>query len=54
MHGSIEGVLDPPHGICGIENMSKLEMTHPQLEFVEYKNEQSKVTKNDFGPPSPS
>jgi hypothetical protein len=41
----LEGILDPPYGICGIEEMNKVKMTHSQLEFVEYKNEQSKVTK---------
>jgi hypothetical protein len=42
---SKERVQDPRHGICGIGNMSILNMTHPQLEFVEHKNEQSKVNK---------
>ena len=45
MRGSIERVPDLDHGICGIENMSILKMTHPQLELLEHKNEQSKLTK---------
>jgi hypothetical protein len=31
-----------------LEEMNKLKMTPSPLEFVEYKNEQSKVTENDF------